>query len=68
VKGRRHWSLTQETLRVSKISVYGLSGEESLKVLQLTVVETWMTPYPHYLADGMLPVEPAEARVVKRNS
>ena len=40
VKGNRHRSLTQETLRVLKISVYGLSGEESLEVLQLAVVET----------------------------
>ena len=27
-----------------------------------------MTPYRHYLADGILPLEPTEARVVKKNS
>ena len=30
--------------------------------------ETWMTPYQCYLADGILPLEPTEARVVKKNS
>ena len=59
--------MTQKTLRVPKISIYGLSREESSEVLQLDVVETWMTPYQHYLVDGMLPAEPAEAKTVKRN-
>jgi len=27
-----------------------------------------MTPYKHYLADGMLPAGPAEAKVIKKNS
>ena len=27
-----------------------------------------MTPYRHYLSDGVLPLEPTEARVVKKNS
>jgi len=27
-----------------------------------------MTPYRHYLADGILPLEPAEAKKIKRNS
>jgi len=26
-----------------------------------------MTPYKRYLADGLLPLEPAEARIVKKN-
>ena len=30
--------------------------------------ETWMTPYRRYLADGLLPLEAAEARVVKINA
>jgi len=58
----------QETLKVPKINTYGLSGEESLEVLQVDAVETWMTPYQCYLADGMLPVEPAEAKAIKRNT
>jgi len=44
-QGGRHWSLTQETLKVPKINTYDLLGEESLKVLQVDVVEAWMTPY-----------------------
>jgi len=49
------------------ISTYALLGEASLEVLQVDVVETWMTPYQRYLADGLLPAEPAEAKAVKRN-
>jgi len=30
--------------------------------------ETWMTAYQCYLADGILPLDPAEARKVKKNS
>jgi len=30
--------------------------------------ETWMTPYRHYLANGLLPLELAEAKVVKKNA
>jgi len=39
--------------------------------MQVCVVEegdTWMTPYRRYLADEMLPLEPAEAKKIKRNS
>jgi len=68
VKGRRHQSLTQETLKVPKISVYGLSGEKSLEVLQVDAVETWMTPYQCYLPDGMLSKEPTKAKADKRNA
>jgi len=60
--------LTQETLKVPRISTYGLLGDRSLEVLQVDVVETWMTPYQRYLADGLLPVEPLEAKAVKRNA
>jgi len=37
---RRHRSLTQERLKVPKICVYGLSGEGSLDVFQVDIVET----------------------------
>jgi len=66
IKGR-HRLLTQETLKVPKISVYGLSGEGSLDVFQVDVIETWMIPYQRYLADGMILVKLAKAKVVKRN-
>jgi len=62
-----HRSLTQEMLKVPKVSAYGLSGEKLLDTCQVDVGETWMTPYRRYLVDGMLPVEPVEAKVVKKN-
>jgi len=64
-RGQR--SLTQETLKVPRVSAYGSSREEPLDVWHVDIGETWMTPYRRYLADGMLPVEPAEAKVVNRN-
>jgi len=65
--GRRgHRSLTQETLEVPRVSTYDLPGGESLHVCLVDEGETWMTPYKRYLADGLLPLEPAEARVVKK--
>ncbi|XP_068504609.1 uncharacterized protein [Phaseolus vulgaris] len=39
--------------------------------MQICIVEegnTWMTPYRRYLADGVLPLELAEAKKIKRNS
>jgi len=30
--------------------------------------ETWMTPYKRYLVDGILSLEPIEARKIKKNS
>ena len=67
-KGRRNWSMTQETLKVPKITTYGSLRDEFLKVLQVDTKQTWITPYEHYLADGLLPVEPMEAKMVKRNA
>jgi len=63
-----HRLLTQETLEVPKVSIYDLPGGESLHVCLVDEGETWMTPYTRYLADGLLPLEPAEARVVKKNA
>jgi len=64
---RNHRSLTQETLKTPRISTYALSREESLHVCLVEEGENWMTPYRCYLADGILPLEPTEARVVKKN-
>jgi len=39
--------------------------------MQISIVkegDTWMKPYRHYLVDGILPLEPAEAKKIKRNS
>jgi len=67
--GRRgHRSLTQETLRVPKVNACDLSGGESSNVCLVDVSETWMTPYRRYLADGLLPQEPTEAKIIKKNA
>ena len=63
-----HRSLTQETLQTPKISMYPVLGEEAMQVCLVEGGETWMTPYKRYLADGVLLLEPAEARKIKKNS
>ena len=63
-----HRSLTQETLQTPKISIYPILGKESMQVCLVEGGETWMTPYKRYLADGILPLESAEARKIKKNS
>jgi len=65
---RSHRSLTQETLKTPRVSTYTVMGEESLQVCLVEGGETWMTPYKRYLADGILPLEPTEARKIKKNS
>jgi len=65
---RSHRSLTQETLKTPIISRYALPGEESMQVCLVEGGETWITPYRCYLVDGILLLEPTEARVVKKNS
>jgi len=62
-----HWLLSQETLKTPIISTYLVSREKSLHVFLVEGDETWMTPYKHYLADGILPLEPTEARKIKKN-
>jgi len=60
--------MIQETLKAPRITTYGLLGDEFLGVLQIDTTETWITPNKCYLADGLLPVEPMEAKIVKRNT
>ena len=45
-----------------------MEEEESLEVLQVNIVETWITPYQRYLVDGLLPIDPTEAKTIKRNA
>jgi len=50
------------------VAVYPVLREEgAMQVCQVKQGETWMTPCKRYLADGILPPEPAEARKVKKN-
>ncbi|XP_068466354.1 uncharacterized protein [Phaseolus vulgaris] len=60
--------MIQETLKVLRITTYGLLGNEFLEVLRVNTTETWITPYKRYLVDGLLPVEPMKAKIVKRNA
>jgi len=60
--------MTRETMKVPRITTYGLLGDEFLEVLQVDTRETWITPYKCYLADGLFPVESMEAKMVKRNA
>jgi len=65
---KSHRSLTQETLKTHKISVYDSLRGESLHVCLVDKGETWMTPYRRYLADGLLLLEPVEAMIVKKKA
>jgi len=48
--------MTQETLKVPRITTSGLLGDEFLEVLQVGTTETWITPYKRYLADELCTV------------
>ncbi|XP_068503665.1 uncharacterized protein [Phaseolus vulgaris] len=65
---RSHRSLTQETVKTPRISRYPVAGEIAPQIYQVESGETWMTAYQRYLADEVLPLEPAEARKIKKNS
>ena len=43
-------------------------GREPMQISIVKEGDTWMKPYRHYLVDGILPLEPAEAKKIKRNS
>jgi len=64
---KSHRSLTKETLKTPRISAYLVAGERSLQVCIVEAGETLMTPYQRYLADEILPLEPTEARKIKKN-
>jgi len=65
---RSHQSLMQETVKTPRISRYPVAGEIAPQVYQVESGETWMTAYQHYLANEILPLEPAEAQKIKKNS
>jgi len=66
--GRSHWWLTQETLKVPRVVACEMLNEEIIVISQGSMADTWITPYQRYLADGLLPSEPAKAKAIKRNS
>ena len=67
-RARSHRPLTQETLRTPSVGAYPVSQEDPMLVCAVEEWDTWMTPYRHYLVDGILPLEPAEGKKIKRNS
>ena len=58
-----HRSLTQETLRARP-----MISDEVMEVDAAGRADTWITPYQWYLKDGVLPLEPTEAKRIKKSS
>jgi len=67
-RGSSHRSLTQETLKVPRVVACEMLEGEVMVISQGSMVDTWITPYQHYLANGLRPSEPAEAKAIKINS
>ena len=38
-----------------------------MQVCAIHEPDTWITPYQRYMADGVLPMDPTEARKIKKN-
>jgi len=58
-----HWSVIQETLKIPRVTLQELS-----KGNKVASIDTWRTSYVRYLADGLLPSDPTEAKIVKKNA
>ena len=65
---RSHKSLTQETLRSPRIRACRGEKVNMAQVCAIQEPDTWITQYKRCLADGLLPLDPTEARKVKKNS
>ncbi|XP_068497662.1 uncharacterized protein [Phaseolus vulgaris] len=63
-----HRSLTQETLRAPRVRARPMTSDEVMEVDAAGRDDTWITPYQRYLADGVLPLEPTEAKRIKKSS
>ena len=63
-----HRSLTQETLRAPRVRLRPSKTDESMEVHAGKEPDTWITPYQLYLEDGVLPLDAAEAKRIKRSS
>ena len=57
-KGRKHRLMIRETLKVPRITIHELLEDEPFEVLQVNTIDTWLTPYKRYPANGLLPSEP----------
>ena len=65
---RSHRSLTQETLRSPRIRACRGERVNMTQVCATHEPDTWITQYQRCLADGLLPLDPTEARKIKKNS
>ncbi|XP_068476783.1 uncharacterized protein [Phaseolus vulgaris] len=63
-----HRSLTQETLRAPRVRARPVRYDEVMEVCVVGKANTWITSYQRYLADGVLPLDPTEAKRVKKSS
>ena len=65
---RSHRSLTQETLRTPRVRAHLMGEVKMMQVCAIHEPDTWITPYQRYMVDGVLPMDPTEARKIKKNS
>ena len=65
---RGHKSLSQETLRMPRVRAHPVGEIKMTQVCAVHEPDTWITPYQRYMTDGVLPMDPTEARKVKKNS
>ena len=65
---RSHRSLTQETLRSPRIRACRGERVNMTQVCATHEPDTWITQYQRCLAYGLLPLDPTEARKIKKNS
>ncbi|XP_068497746.1 uncharacterized protein [Phaseolus vulgaris] len=65
---RSHRSLTQETLRAPRVKAHPVEEAKTARVCAVYQPDTWITSYQRYIADDVLPVDPTEARKIKKSS
>ncbi|XP_068466368.1 uncharacterized protein [Phaseolus vulgaris] len=59
---RSRKSLSQETLRTPRVRAHPVGEIKMTQVCAVHEPDTWITPYQRYMADGVLPMDPTEAR------
>ena len=72
-KPRQHRSVIRETLITPRVSATEiLPKDNQLEVLSSVINDSpsnsWMAPYITYLVDGILPQDPGEAQIIKKNA
>ncbi|XP_068504532.1 uncharacterized protein [Phaseolus vulgaris] len=62
---RGHKSLSQETLRMPRVRAHPVGEIKMTQVCAVHEPDTWITPYQRYMTNGVLPMDPTEARKVE---